>query len=231
MTITNNNHERINHGAAEMNRERFARHAIFVASLFGGPGCGKTSLIEATLRKLQGELRIGVVIGNILADQDAERLRNLSHDIIAIEAVDLSASLVYEALDRIDLSHLDALLIERAGATIAANRGSEDLGQDANVGIFSVSGGDDKVARYPERVQHSDLLLLTKIDLLPHAPFDLREFRKAIHSLNPLVPLTEISVLTGQGMEHWCAWLRGKTQRCAEARGSSGKEMLDYFCG
>src|SRR5947207_12118356 len=120
------------------------------------------SLVEATLRQAGDQLRIGVIVGNILADQDTEQLQKWSNHVIGIEAVDLTAALVHEALGRIDLSELDVLLIERAGTIASPNQGCEDLGQAAHVGIFSVAGGDDKVARYPERVQDSELLLLTK---------------------------------------------------------------------
>lgn len=198
----------MNAGAAALNRNLFAKHGVFVVSLFGGHSCGKTSLLEATLRRAGDQLRIGVIVGNILADQDTERLQKWSRHVAAIEAVDLTASLVHEALGRIDLSQLDVLLIERAGTTAAVGRGCEDLGQTANVGIFSISGGDDKVARYPERVEHSDLLLLTKMDLLSHTRFDLDRFRSAIRSHNPTVPLIEVSTITGQGLDQWCEWLR-----------------------
>ena len=199
---------RLNVGAAALNRELFDKNGVFVVSLFGGHSCGKTSLLEATLRRAGDQLRVGVIIGNVLADQDTERLQKWSRQVVAIEAVDLTASLVREALGRIDLSHLDVLLIERAGTTAAVGRGCEDLGQTANVGIFSISGGDDKVARYSERVEHSDLLLLTKMDLLSHTRFDLDKFRSAIRSHNPTEPLIEVSTITSQGLDQWCDWLR-----------------------
>jgi hydrogenase nickel incorporation protein HypB len=198
----------LNVGAAAFNRELFARHGVLAVSLFGGHSCGKTSLLEATLRHAGDQPRIGVIVGNILAEQDAEQLRKWSQRVFAIEAVDLTASLVHEALARIDLSELDVLLIERAGTVASPDHGCEDLGQTANVGIFSVAGGDDKVARYPQRVEHSDLLLLTKIDLLPHIPFDLKKFRQAIRRVNPAAPLIELSAITGRGLEQWLQWLR-----------------------
>src|SRR5437762_2493545 len=104
MTMESPVRERLNIGAAALNRDMFARHGIFVASIFGGPSCGKTSLLEATLRKLGDEPRIGVIVGNIRAQQDAQRLQNWSARVTSIEAIDLTAELVREALARIDLS-------------------------------------------------------------------------------------------------------------------------------
>src|SRR5947207_14667525 len=91
---------RLNVGAAALNRDLFARHGVFVVSLFGGPSCGKTSLLEATLRKLGDEPRIGVIVGNIRAQQDAERLQKWSPRVTSIEGIDLTAELVRESLVR-----------------------------------------------------------------------------------------------------------------------------------
>ena len=198
----------MNVGASALNRELFTRQRVFVVSLFGPPSCGKTSLIEATLQRLAGELRVGVIVGNIRAIEECERLRRTSSQIYPIETIDLTAELVREALQQIDLSQLDLLLIERAGSAFNTGPGCEDLGQSAKAGLFSVLGGDETTGRYQERIENSDVLLLTKSDLLPFQPFDLVLFRQQVRRINPRTTLIPVSVLTGQGLDRWCMWLR-----------------------
>jgi hydrogenase nickel incorporation protein HypB len=200
--------ERMNVGASALNRELFTSQGVFVVSLFGAPSCGKTSLIEATLQRLAGKVRVGVLVGSIRALQDAEHLRKTSSLIYPIETIDLTAELVREALQHIDLSQLDLLLVERAGSGFNPSPGCEDLGQAAKVGLFSVTGGDENIGRYQERIENSDVLLLTKSDLLPFQPFDLNLFRHEVRRVNPGSTVIPVSVLTGQGLDKWCMWLR-----------------------
>src|SRR5580765_589238 len=103
----------VNRGAAALNREELRRADMFAVSLFGGPGCGKTLLLQETLKHLNGLLRCGVIIGNIRAERDAEILRPWCRQLAVVETLDLTAPLVREALDRIDLAVLDVLFIER----------------------------------------------------------------------------------------------------------------------
>jgi len=223
--------ERMNRGAAALNREAFKGAGVFVASLFGGGGCGKTSLLQATLRRLRGEFRIGVIVGNIRADQDAERLEPLCDQLVAVEAMDLDAELVREALQRIALNQLDILFIERAAGSVPKR---DDLGQTASVGLFSVCGGDDKLVRYANRIEHADLVLLTKSDLLPFMSFDASIFRQAVHALNPGTPVLQVSTRgTDDGLREWCAWLRKQVRTNPAARNAAPPLDLsaDYFFG
>ncbi|HEY7088620.1 MAG TPA: hydrogenase nickel incorporation protein HypB [Tepidisphaeraceae bacterium] len=225
-------HQQINAGSAAMNREMFQRNGVIAISIFGGPGCGKTSLLEVTLRHLRNRLRIGVIVGNVRADEDVERLRHWSSPVIGIEAIDLDAALVREALLRIDLSPLDLLLIERAAA---APPEPQDLGQAATVGMFSVSGGHDKVDRYPERVCGTNLVLLTKADLLPFVPFDATAFRASVNRLNQQAQVLEISAVNGFGLGEWFGWITSQLREPPEAalanKGFPSSRTTDYFVG
>jgi len=206
--------DHLNHGAAALNRELFEKHGVFAISLFGPRKCGKTTLLEATLTRLWGELRIGVIVGNVLADQDALRLRHWSKEVTGIEALDLDAALVHEALERIDLSELDVVLIERSGAEVLSEGGYEDLGQAANVGLFTAAEPDTLV-RHSQRIEHSDLLILTQVDLLQQAPMRLTACGDMIHRFNAGAPLIAVSTTTGEGLDQWITWLTSHAHRRA----------------
>lgn len=223
--------ERMNRGAAALNRDTLKDAGVFAVSLFGGGGCGKTSLLQATLRRLKGEFRMGVIVGNIRADQDAERLAPLCDQVVAVETMDLDAELVREALQRVELDKLDILFIERAAGSVPKR---DDLGQTASVGLFSVCGGDEKLLRYAKRIEHADLVLLTKSDLLPFMSFDPNVFREAVRSLNPGAPVLQVSTRgTDDGLPEWCAWLRKQARNSPAPCGSAAvlEFGADYFFG
>jgi len=113
-------------------------------------------------------------------------------------------------MDRIDVASLDLLFIENVGNLICPV--GFDLGQDAKVGIFCTTGGDDKAAKHPYIVCESSLLLLNKMDLISHVPFNRQIFRDDIAWLNPDVPVIELSAITGQGLDAWLNWLQARRQ-------------------
>lgn len=221
---------RINSGAAALNRQHFAESEVLALSITGGPSCGKTSLIREAIKRLSEEVRVGVILGNIRAEQDAEQVRAWSSETACIEAVDLNAELVREALTKLDLANLDVLFIERASA---APPMPEDLGQTATIGIFSVAGGDDKVLRHPEHVAHADVVVLSKCDLLPFVNFDKELFRSAVSVVNPAAPIMEVSAVSREGLDEFCHWVLQRVQKHSKADFSSpfAAFAADYFVG
>jgi len=196
-------------------------HAARIASidLIGAPGCGKTALIEKTLQMLAGKMRIGVIVGDMATQRDADRMARFCDQVVQIntgKGCHLEANHVRRAIARLDLSKIELLFIENVGNLICPV--GFDLGQDAKVGIFSVSGGDDKAAKHPYLIVESSLLLLTKTDLLPHIPFDMDLFTADIRKLNPDVKLLQLSAKNGEGMEGWIQWVREQAYETAEAR-------------
>jgi hydrogenase nickel incorporation protein HypB len=199
---------KLNDEIAAINRERFEQAGVFVVDLLGAPGCGKTELIESTMIQLSDMLRIGVIAGDLATQRDGERLARHTRQVVQVntgKTCHLEANHIHEALKSIDLNQLDLLFIENVGNLICPV--GFDLGQAAKVGVFSVTGGDDKAAKHPAMVLEPKLLILNKIDLLSQVPFDLQVFRDDVKRLKPHAKLLELSALKFTGMEPWFKWL------------------------
>ncbi len=197
-----------NDEVAAANRAELERRGIFAVDVIGAPGCGKTALLEATLQALKGRRRPAVLVGDLTTHRDGDRLARWCDQVVQIstgQGCHLEAGEVRDALAGIDLDRVDILFIENVGNLICPV--GFDLGQSAKVGIFATTEGDDKPAKHPYLVTEADLLLLNKIDLLPHLSFDRSAFDADIRLLNPRVPLLDVSATTGQGLEAWLAWL------------------------
>jgi hydrogenase nickel incorporation protein HypB len=176
------------------------------------PGSGKTALLEATIDALGGELRIGVIEGDLETENDAARVRARGVPAVQITtgtACHLDAHMVHRALHDLDLHQLDVLFIENVGNLVCP--ASFDLGQHRNVTLLSVTEGDDKPAKYPVMFRAADLMLLTKADLL--AVLDDFDPARAEHHLRHLAsdaPSLLLSARRGEGLDPWFAWLRAE---------------------
>ncbi len=205
---------------AAANRERFSRAGVCVIDVMGGPGAGKTALLEATVQRLDG-LGIGVVVGDIATTRDAERIAR--HGIQAVQittesfggACHLEASTIAEALDQFDLSALDLLFVENVGNLVCP--AEFDMGQHARVVVLSVAEGEDKPLKYPLAFQTADLVVVSKLDLLPHLEFDLEALRSNVKRLKPGGRSIEVSARSGQGLDGWLAWVREVVARTGSA--------------
>src|SRR5450756_843334 len=190
------------------NRAELERRGIFSVDLIGAPGSGKTALLEATLRALKGRARPAVLVGDLATRRDGDRLARWCDRVVQIstgEGCHLEAGQVRDALGSLDLDGVDLLFVENVGNLICPV--GFDLGQNAKVGLFSLTEGDDKAAKHPYLVEAADLLLLNKIDLLPYLSFDRSSFEADVRLLNPRVPLLAVSATTGEGLDAWLAWL------------------------
>jgi hydrogenase nickel incorporation protein HypB len=189
-------------------RTELAGRGIFAIDLIGAPGSGKTALLEATLRAMAGRRRPAVLVGDLATRRDGDRLARWCDRVVQIstgQGCHLEAGQVRDALGQLDLDGVDLLFVENVGNLICPV--GFDLGQNAKVGLFSLTEGDDKAAKHPYLVAEADLVLLNKIDLAPHLTFDRAAFQADVRLLNPQVPVLEVSATTGQGMEQWLAWL------------------------
>ncbi len=212
---------KLNDEIAALNRADLERAGVFCLDLMGAPGCGKTALIEATVPRLAPR-RAGTIVGDLATRRDAERIARVSQQVVQIntgKTCHLEANHVRQALGHIDLSQLDLLFIENVGNLICPV--GFDLGQAVKVGVFAVSDGDDKAAKHPYIVSESSVLILGKIDLLAHIPFDLDLFREDVRRLNPRVELIELSARTGEGMDRWIAWLQARLAEQPRAAASA----------
>jgi hydrogenase nickel incorporation protein HypB len=198
-----------NDRTAAHNREHFNAHGVVAVNLMSSPGSGKTALLEATIKALDGELSLAVIEGDLETENDAERIRK--HGVTAIQistgsACHLDAHMVHNALHELELDGLDIVFIENVGNLVCP--ASFDLGQHANVALLSVPEGDDKPAKYPVMFRAADLVLISKCDLLPVMPeFDPSLAENYLRQLATSSPLIQVSSKTGIGMEQWVAWI------------------------
>jgi hydrogenase nickel incorporation protein HypB len=197
-----------NDSIADATRTDLEGRRIRAIDLIGAPGSGKTALLEATLRAMQGRTRPAVLVGDLTTRRDGDRLARWCDQVVQIstgQGCHLEAHQVRDALRQIRLDAVDVLFIENVGNLICPV--GFDLGQAATVGLFSLTEGDDKAAKHPYLVETADLLLLNKIDLAPHLTFDRAAFEADVRLLNPGVPILGVSATTGEGLEAWLAWL------------------------
>ncbi len=200
------------HQAAH-NRQHFDARGVLAVNLMSSPGAGKTSLLEATIEALGGDLRIAVIEGDLETENDAERIRAKGVEAIQIStgsACHLDAHMVHDALHRLDLRGVDLLFIENVGNLVCP--ASFDLGQHRNVTLLSVPEGDDKPAKYPVIFRAADLVLLSKADLLPLLDdFDPTRAEGFLRRLASTVPFEPISARPGAtNIGRWLNWLRAE---------------------
>jgi hydrogenase nickel incorporation protein HypB len=197
------------------NREHLEQHGILCLNLMSSPGSGKTALLEATIEALKGELNIAVIEGDLETENDAERIRARGIPAVQIttgSACHLDAHLVHDALHRLDLKGLDLLFVENVGNLVCP--ASFDLGQHANITLLSVTEGDDKPAKYPVMFHQSDLVLLSKTDLLPYIEeFSPQRARDHLQRLASRASVLELSAKNGNGMSQWLDWLRQRIEQ------------------
>jgi len=199
---------------ARANRADFARAGVRVVNLMSAPGAGKTELLERVLARGLGELRVGVLEGDVRGSLDAERLSALDVPVAQLNTdpgfggeCHLDANMVRSTLGVLALDQIDVLVIENVGNLVCP--ASWDLGEDAKVVLLSVTEGDDKPEKYPKIFRQSDVALITKTDLLPHVPFDVERAVHFMKEANPTIEVLYVSAMTGDGMDDWCDMLRG----------------------
>jgi len=201
----------VNDRAARHNREHFAAAGVLAVNLMGSPGAGKTAVLEATARQLAGRRRLGAIAGDLETDRDAQRLRAAGVPAAAIttgSACHLDAEMVHAALDRVAWRELDYLFVENVGNLVCP--AVYDLGQAVNVVALSLTEGEDKPLKYPVMFRKADLVLLTKLDLLPHLDVQVEAVRDALARVMPDLALTPVSARSGAGVAEWIAWLEAR---------------------
>jgi hydrogenase nickel incorporation protein HypB len=199
-----------NDRVARHNREHFDAQGVLALNLMSSPGSGKTSLLEATIRALQGELKVAVIEGDLATENDAARIRACGVPAVQIttgNACHLDAQMVHDALHDLPLAGLDVLFIENVGNLVCP--ASFDLGVHRNVTLLSVPEGDDKPAKYPVMFRGADLALITKVDLLPHLEeFSVDRARASLRQVGFSGQVVELSKRGGAGLQAWLDWLR-----------------------
>ena len=197
------------HPVSEQNRMVLRHAGVFTVGIFGGPGSGKTTLVDAAIERLTPGVRVGVVACDVFSHRDADRIGRRSRQVVQVSTGDggvVNPGHIREALLRLDLKQLDLVLIENVGSLTGL--ASLDLGQEATMALLSVAGGDDKADKHPDLVRAADVVLLNKTDLLHALPFNLAAFRDDVRRINPTASLFELSTLHGDGIDPWIRWLK-----------------------
>ena len=197
-----------NDGFARENRARLAHTGTFALNFVSSPGSGKTTLLCRAIADLRARYAIAVIEGDQQTANDAERIRATGAPAVQINTgtgCHLDAHMVGHALDDVPLAQGGMLFIENVGNLVCP--AGFDLGEHHKVVLMSVTEGEDKPEKYPGMFAASDLLLLTKCDLLPYLDFDMRRARSAALRVNPRLAIIEVSARTGAGMEAFYAWM------------------------
>jgi hydrogenase nickel incorporation protein HypB len=204
-----------NNAQAARNRRRFAGAGIFAVNLMSGPGAGKTTLLEKTIRLLDAQVPVAVIEGDQQTSRDAERIRATGAPAIQINTgtgCHLDAQMVGHAIEDLAPAPGSLLFIENVGNLVCP--AAFDLGEARKVVILSVTEGEDKPLKYPHMFIAAQLLLLAKIDLLPHMDFDVERCLGYTKQVNPALQVLRVSARSGEGMQEWLAWLEHHRAGC-----------------
>lgn len=200
-----------NEQLAAANRRRLEEAGVVGLNLMASPGAGKTSLIEHTIQHLSPRLRLAVIDGDIATSIDADRAAAAGATAVQINTggeCHLDAVMIQQALEQLDLSAIDLLIIENVGNLICP--ANFPLGAHKNVLIASTPEGADKPYKYPGMYRGVDALVINKIDLLPYLDFDMETFRRGVAALNPGLVTFPLSCRTGAGIEAWLTWVQAQ---------------------
>jgi len=204
--------------AAEL-RERFRQNGLLCLNLISSPGSGKTALLEKTLEALPKSERVAVLTGDIQTENDAARLRRFGFPVKQITTggtCHLDARMIERHLADWRLDEIDLLIFENVGNLVCPS--SYDLGEAAKVVLLSVTEGEDKPLKYPSIFFKSELLVITKTDLLPYVPFDLDKAEENTRRVHPGMEIIRTSSTKGTGLNGWLGWLeRRKSTATARA--------------
>ena len=197
-----------NDGIAAQNRERLAARGVRMLNLMSSPGAGKTTLLERTARELAGTLGITVIEGDQETALDASRISAAGCRVVQINTgsgCHLDAAMVARAIEELDPVPGSAVIIENVGNLVCP--ALFDLGEACRVVLAAVTEGPDKPMKYPQMFRQADLVLLTKVDLLPYIEFDTDRYAADLARVNAAARLMHLSATTGEGMDAWFGWL------------------------
>ncbi|MEH2377027.1 hydrogenase nickel incorporation protein HypB [Nostoc sp.] len=196
---------------AAQNRGWFKGRNILALNLMSSPGAGKTTLLTRTINDLKHQLSISVIEGDQETANDAKKIQETGCKVIQINTgtgCHLDASMIDRGLEQLNPPLNSVVMIENVGNLVCP--ALFDLGENAKVVILSVTEGEDKPIKYPHMFRASDIMILTKIDLLPYVDFDVQKCIEYAKQVNPQIQIFQVSVTTSTGLESWYAWLIAK---------------------
>ena len=203
-----------NERIARQNRDLFLKNGLLVINLMSSPGAGKTSLLEKTIDNLKDNINIGVIEGDIQSTHDAEIIAGKGIPAVQINtggACHLDGNMIRDTFKEFDFKLMDLLVVENVGNLVCP--AEFKLGEDYKIMILSVTEGDDKPSKYPLMFHESSVLLINKIDLLPHVDCSVEKIKADSLKINPDMTIFQVSCKTGEGLEDWYNWLRKRVKR------------------
>jgi hydrogenase nickel incorporation protein HypB len=193
-------------------RRRLADAGVAAFNLISSPGSGKTTLLERTLERLDREIPIAVVTGDVQTENDARRLERHTNRLVQAVVTDggchLDARQIHDAVGALDLSEIRLLFVENVGNLVCP--ATWDLGEAAKIVVLSVTEGEDKPLKYPTAFRRARMAVFNKIDLLPHLDYDLDAAVGYARRVNPGIETLFVSARTGEGMDGWYDFLRAR---------------------
>jgi hydrogenase nickel incorporation protein HypB len=199
---------------ADALRSQFAENKVLVLNLIASPGAGKTSLLEKTIERLSGELRLCVIEGDPTTSLDAERIAAAGMPVVQINTgggCHLEARQIGKALSQLDVANADVVIIENVGNLLCPT--GWDLGEDIKVVVASLPEGDDKPLKYPAAFFTAEAMVVNKIDLEPYIPAKAAVMRENGLKINPQLAVFEVSCVSGEGIDDWLDWIRDQLER------------------
>ncbi len=196
---------------AKVIRERLT--GMLVINICSSPGSGKTTLMQETAKLLKDKINMAVLVGDPETERDAIRMKEVGINALQIVTggmCHIEAQMILQALDHINLHGVDVLFIENVGNLVCP--AAFDLGEDYRVTIISCTEGDDKPKKYPRMFLTSELMLVSKADLLPYVPFSVDAVTQDARDINAGLEVITISCLKGDGLDQWCDWLIEKVK-------------------
>ncbi|MDD5225089.1 MAG: hydrogenase nickel incorporation protein HypB [bacterium] len=200
-----------NDRVADDNRQWFDKNRVFTINIMSSPGSGKTTILEKTVARLKDRFKIGVIEGDIYTSVDADRLRPLGIPLVQINTgpfggeCHLSAAMIRAALDGFTPGEIELLFVENVGNLVCP--AEFELGVERDVAILSITEGEDKPLKYPLLFRRAHVMLLSKIDLLPHLQYDQKLAEGNVKKINPKLPILPVSAKTGEGFDAWIDWI------------------------
>lgn len=214
---------------AGANRSFFRAHGILALNLVSSPGAGKTTLLTDTIERRKDAFSISVIEGDQQTSNDAERIRETGVGAVQIntgKGCHLDAHMVGHALETLKPKEESVVFIENVGNLVCP--AAFDLGEAHKVVILSVTEGEDKPIKYPDMFHAADLMLLSKIDLVPHLRFDIDRCIENAYKVNSRLRVLKVSAETGQGMDAWCRWIDAVRQVTLIGRKQHSDGMTDF---
>jgi hydrogenase nickel incorporation protein HypB len=211
---------------AQSIRQRMQQNNTLLLNITSSAGSGKTTLLQETARRIGDQVKMKILVGDLETERDADRLRQAGADALQIVTggiCHLEAQMVWQAMEEINTEGVELLIIENVGNLVCP--ASFDLGEDFRITLIATTEGDDKPKKYPRMFLTSEMMLVSKVDLLPYLPFSVDAVIADAREVNPTIDVLEISTTANVGIDEWCAWLlaRVRDKQLAAQETTAGK--------